>query len=72
MKDLQIVPGYYDTPGAMKLFGLTTRAGISDLARREGWKVYPIANGQAHLFPADEVLATLEERMLKKQLGRST
>jgi hypothetical protein len=64
----EIIPGYYDTPGIMKLFDLT-RAGVSNLARREGWTVYPVGNGQAHLFPADEVLATLEERSTKAKVG---
>ncbi len=48
----QIIPGYYDTTGAMEVLKVT-RAGVSKIAKTEGWPSYK--SGKGHLFHATDV-----------------
>lgn len=48
----EIIPGYYDTPGAMVVLNVS-RAGISKIAKGENWP--PLKVGNSYLFRADDV-----------------
>ncbi len=48
----EIIPGYYDSQGAMEVLKVT-RAGISQIARTEGWPTYK--SGSGHLFHTEDV-----------------
>ncbi len=48
----EIIPGYYDTPGAMEVLKVS-RAAVSKIAKAEGWSSEKVGN--SHLFHADDV-----------------
>ncbi len=51
----EIIPGWYDTPGAMEMLGEITRKAISKIAKSEGWHSVPVGNGVAHMHRAVDV-----------------
>lgn len=48
----EIIPGYYDTPGAMVVLNVS-RAAISKIAKGENWP--PLKVGNSHLYTVDDV-----------------
>lgn len=49
---IQIIPGYYDTAGAMEVLKVT-RAAVSKIAKAEGWPSLKVGNSR--LFHIDDV-----------------
>ena len=65
----QIIPGYYDTAGAMKVLKVTS-AGVSKIAKAEGW--LPLKVGNSHIYHASDVHEYRDHqtrRRLVKSLG---
>lgn len=52
----QIIPDWYDTPGAMEVLGVSREA-ISKIAKAKinGWQSVPVGNGNATLHRAEDV-----------------
>ena len=51
----QIIPGWYDTPGAQRVLRDISRDAVSKISKAEKWQSVPIANGVTHLHRAEDV-----------------